>query len=598
MKVHDERDTAVPEPQAMHPSPSRIGRSIKTWPPAASRSAARRRDRQEARLSSIVLDQLPLAVAVFDIALRLHYWNLRAATLLGVPPMLAHETPPLAEVLAGALSLTPPQRNRLTTFCEAQVSAGVQADPDTVLRLSLSRSKRFLVQARGLGADQWMLVIDDRKAASINANDVTDAWLDALTGLSNRRHFNIALKDAIAEADSAAPHALLMVDLDRFKAVNDTLGHPIGDALLCLVAQRLRREVREADLLARFGADEFVILARGDSANLLAARIVDILCRPFLVEGNIVNIGVSVGVARFTGHDVSADDLMQHADLALHDAKNAGGRTWREFQPLMAAKAKERRILETDLRKALALGELSLAYQPQLDSRTGTITGFEALVRWKHPTRGMVPPAEFIPVAEEIGCIVGLGEWVMKTACLEAARWPAPLTVAVNVSPKQLDGGDRLFDMVMAALQASGLEPGRLEIEITESALLTHEGNVLKTLRRFREAGIGIAMDDFGTGYSSLSQLQKFPFSKIKIDRAFVAGLGTNPESATMVKAIVAMGSGLGMTTIAEGVETAEQAALAQADGCTNIQGYLISRPIAPSDIDGLLKQYAVTTEA
>ena len=597
MKVHDERETAVPEPEAMRLSPGRFGRSVRTQPSAASRTAARRRDRQEARLSGIVLDQLPLAVAVFDAELRLQYWNLRTATLLGVPPMLAHETPPLAEMLAGARSLAPPQRDRLTAFCKAQVSAGVQADPDTLLRLSLSRSNRLLVQVRGLGAGQWMLVIDDRKAAPAGANDVTDAWLDALTGLSNRRHFNIALKNAVAEADDATRHALLMIDLDRFKPVNDTLGYPVGDALLCLVAQRLQREVREADLLARFGADEFVILARSDSANLLAARIVDILSRPFLVEGNIVNIGASVGVARLGGHDVSADDLMQYADLALHDAKNAGGRTWREFQPTMAAKAKARRALETDLRKALTLGELSVAYQPQLDVRAGTITGFEALVRWNHPTRGMVPPSEFIPVAEEIGCIVSLGEWVMKTACLEATRWPAPMSVAVNVSPKQLDDGDRLFNMVMMALHSSGLEPGRLEIEVTESALLVREGDVLATLHRLRAAGIGIAMDDFGTGYSSLSQLQAFPFSKIKIDRAFISGLGTNTESATMVKAIVAMGLGLGMATIAEGVETEEQAALAQADGCTNVQGYLISRPIPASAIDDLLKQYALTAE-
>ncbi len=565
----------------------------------AQGTAARRRNRQEARLSSLVLDQLPLAVAVFDTALRLHYWNLRAATLLGVPAVLAQETPLLADMLAGALSLAPPQRSRLTTFCKAQVAAAAQAEPDTVLRLSLGRGKRLLVQVRGLGADQWMLVIDDRQAAAANANEATDAWLDALTGLGNRRHFTAALKEAIAEADGPSQHAVLMVDLDGFKSVNDTLGHTVGDALLCLVAQRLRREVRGTDLLARFSGDEFVILARGgDSPSLLAARIVNILCRPFLVEGSIVNIGASIGVARLMDSAASADDLMRHADLALHDAKNAGGRTWREFQPTMAVKAEARHALETDLRRALTSGELAVAYQPQVNMRTGTITGFEALVRWNHPTRGIVSPVEFIPVAEEIGCIVGIGEWVMKTACQEAARWPAPLTVAVNVSPKQLDDGDRLFKTVITALQAAGLEPGRLEIEITETALLAREGGVLKTLHRLRAAGIGIAMDDFGTGYSSLSQLQEFPFSKIKIDRAFISGLGANAESATMVKAIVAMGSGLGMATIAEGVETKEQAALAEADGCINIQGYLISRPVAASAIDGLLEQYALTAEA
>ena len=243
----------MPEPGLIQPSLGRRDGLIKTRRPATPNAGARRRDRQEARLSSVVLDQLPLAVAVFDTTLRLHYWNLHAATLLGVPTMLAHETPLLADMLAGAPTLTPLQRNRLTTFCEAQVSAGVQSDPDTVLHLSLSRSKKLLIQVRGLGADQWMLVIDDRQPVPINANDGTDASLDALTGLSNRRHFSIALKDALAEADGTTQHALLMIDLDRFKPVNDTLGHPVGDALLCLVTQRLRREVREADLLARFG---------------------------------------------------------------------------------------------------------------------------------------------------------------------------------------------------------------------------------------------------------------------------------------------------------------------------------------------------------
>jgi diguanylate cyclase (GGDEF)-like protein len=387
---------------------------------------------------------------------------------------------------------------------------------------------------------------------------------------------------------------LLMIDLDRFKPVNDTLGHPIGDALLCLVAQRLRRETREEDLLVRLGGDEFLILlASGDRAEALAARVVDILSRPFLVEGQIANIGASVGIARFPEHGPSTDDLMRHADLALYDAKSAGGRAWRVFDPILATKAHARRELETDLRKALSLGELSLAYQAQFNVGTRTLTGFEALVRWNHPTRGTVSPTQFIPVAEDIGCIVALGEWVLKTACKEAARWPGSLTVAVNVSPRQLADSERLFNAVQAALQASGLAAERLELEITESSLLSPDAHVLDILHRLRASGIRIAMDDFGTGYSSLSQLRSFPFNKIKIDRSFVASLGVDDDAAVVIRAIAALGAGLGMTTTAEGVETAEQAALIEADGCTDIQGYLISRPIHAADIDALLRRYS-----
>jgi predicted signal transduction protein with EAL and GGDEF domain len=372
----------------------------------------------------------------------------------------------------------------------------------------------------------------------------------------------------------------------------------VGDALLCLVAQRLRRETREEDLLVRLGGDEFVILlANGDRAEVLAKRVVDLLSRPFLVEGQIANISASVGVARFPEHGPSADDLMRHADLALYGAKSAGGHTWRAFEPNLAAEANARRELETDLRKALALGELSLAYQAQINVRSRALTGFEALLRWTHPTRGDVSPVQFIPVAEDIGCIIALGEWVLKTACQEAAGWPAPLTVAVNVSPRQLADSERLFNVVQAALQASGLAPERLELEITETSLLSPDAHVLDTLHRFRAAGIRIAMDDFGTGYSSLSQLRSFPFDKIKIDRSFVAMLGVEDDAAVVIRAIAALGVGLGMTTTAEGVETAEQAALVAADGCTDIQGYLISRPIPATEIEALLRQHAVAPD-
>jgi diguanylate cyclase (GGDEF)-like protein len=583
----------VRQPWAMR-APDGLAGGVKLSPP--DRSHSRSRSGTKNGLATSVLAQLPLAVAVIDADTRLHYWNEKAAELFGVPPVLAAEHPLLAGILAGVAKLTPAQRDRIAAFSARHVAARDRTEPDSYLRLSLGREHRIIIQVRAFGAGRWMLLIDDGRmtvAPGKSAIGAGDAWIDALTGLGNRRQFNQACLDLVDSAGRDTRHAVLMIDLDRFKPVNDAFGHPVGDALLCLVAQRLRRETRDGDMLVRLGGDEFVaLISRGEMAETLAARVVDVLSRPFLVEGHIVNIGASVGIARFPGHGESADDLMRHAELALYQAKGAGGRTWRVFEPAMAAQARARRELETDLRKALTLGEFSLAYQPQLHIRTQTLTGFEALLRWNHPTRGVVSPAAFIPVAEEIGCIVALGEWVLRTACKEAARWPAALSVAVNVSPRQLDDSERLFQAVQAALQLSGLPPERLELEITESSLLSRKASVLATLHRLHEAGIRIAMDDFGTGYSSLSQLRSFPFDKIKIDQSFIAGLGQDADTGAVVRAIAALGAGLGMTTTAEGVETEAQAALVDADGCTHIQGYLISRPIPPCEIEALLGRY------
>ena len=562
------------------------------------------RARADRRLADKVLGLLPLGVAVIDAERRLLFWNEQAALLFGAPPLLAAGMPPLSEILAGVRDLTARQRDGIATFAAARIAAGDRAEPESCLRISLRRDHRLVIQLRPIGSGRWMLVIDDgRLAVTAGPNGAADggvAWLDPLTGLHNRRHFNQVLRD-LAETDCSGGgqsigHTVLTIDLDRFKAINDTLGHAIGDALLCLVAKRLRQETRADDLLARLGGDEFVILiASGERAEPLAARMVDVLSRPFLVEGHVANIGASIGIAGFLAGEASADDLMRYAELALYDAKSAGGGTWRLFDPAMAAQAQARRELETALRKALTMDELSLAYQPQLNVRTQRVTGFEALLRWSHPALGQVSPSTFIPVAEEIGCIVALGEWVLKTACQEATRWPAAISVAVNVSPRQLGDSERLATAVRSALQASGLPPERLELEITEGAMLSTDPHVLETLHALRASGIRIAMDDFGTGYSSLSQLRSFPFDKIKIDRSFVAALGFNGEASAMIQAIATLGAGLGMTTTAEGVETEDQAALVGAHGCTDIQGYLLSRPIAAAAVDEFISRYADT---
>ena len=566
--------------------------------PVGKGSGSRKKSPAGDRLERAVLAHLPLGVAVIDASQRRLFWNNQAGCMFGGQSLTAEKMPLLADVLADSTGFTVSQRDRIIAFAAGHIAAGDRTAPESLLRISLERDRRVVIRVSGIGYNRWMMVIDDGTMAltgghRAGGHGAEDALLDPLTGLGNRRHFNQVLRDLVDHGPGDVPHAVVMIDLDRFKSINETLGHPVGDALLCLVARRLRHETRDEDMLVRLGGDEFVILVpSSERAEALATRVIEILSRPFLVEGHIANICASIGIARFPEHGASADDLMRHAELALYDAKSSGRAMWRMFQPVMASDARARRELEADLRKALTLGELALAYQAQFNVQQRTLTGFEALLRWHHPTRGIVPPTVFIPVAEDIGCIVALGEWVLKTACKEAARWPEPLTVAVNVSPKQFQESERLFNAVTMALKASGLAPTRLELEITESSLLVPEAGILGTLNRLRAIGVRIAMDDFGTGYSSLSQLRAFPFNKIKIDRSFVAGLGRDDGSAAMIRAITALGSSLGMTTIAEGVETEAQAAQIESDGCTDIQGYLISRPIPAGEIDALLRTY------
>jgi diguanylate cyclase (GGDEF)-like protein len=571
-----------------------LGRGSKQMPGSG---ALRGRPGVSGRLMNAVLAHLPVGVAVVDAEARLLFWNEQAGCLFGVRPLMGAETPLLADILSGIRDLTPQQRDEISRFTADHIAAGDRTEPDSFLRISLNRDRRIIIQIHGIGLHRWMLVIDDGRMSLMGerrgkGSAGSDALLDPLTGLHNRRHFNQVMRSLVENGQADARHALLMIDLDRFKLINDALGHAVGDALLCLVAGRLRHETRADDLLVRLGGDEFAILiTSSDRAEPLAARLIDALSRPYLVEGHIANIGVSVGIACFPEHGREADVLMRHAELALYGAKSTGGRTLQFFESIMAADVQARRELETDLRKALALGELSLAYQAQVNVRTGKLTGFEALLRWEHPTRGSISPETFIPVAEDIGCIMAIGEWALHTACKEAARWPNGLCVAVNVSPRQLANSARLFDVVQAALKISGLSPKRLELEITESSLLEPDEILLHTLNRLRALGVEIAMDDFGTGYSSLSQLRAFPFSKIKIDRRFVSGQQLDHEAAAVIRAITTLGTSLGMTTIAEGVETPAQAAQVEADGCTEIQGYLISRPIPADEIDALLSR-------
>jgi len=411
---------------------------------------------------------------------------------------------------------------------------------------------------------------------------------DALTDLPNRILLRERLEPALKAGNGIEKVALLCLDLDRFKSVNDMHGHPVGDVLLKEVAKRLLGCVRARDTVARIGGDEFVIIHNSvdpskDSAAL-AARLIEAVSAPYDVDGQEVMIGTSVGIAVPVNGEATADSLLVQADMALYSSKNSGRGTFSFFEQEMNTLARERRQLEQDLRQALVNGELSLAYQPLVNLATNEITSIEALLRWQHPLRGNVAPAEFIPLAEETGLIVPIGEWVLRHACAEAAGWPADIKVAVNLSPVQFKSR-RLFETVFAAMASSGFPPSRLELEITESVFLQDNEGTLDTLKRLRDLGVCVSLDDFGTGYSSLNYLQRFPFDKIKIDRCFLMDVPEAGGNLAVIRAISGLGRALGLTVTAEGVETQEQLDLVRSEGCTEMQGFYFTPPITAEEL-------------
>jgi diguanylate cyclase (GGDEF)-like protein len=413
---------------------------------------------------------------------------------------------------------------------------------------------------------------------------------DALTNLPNRVLFREKMEEALSRGEA---FAVLFIDLDRFKGVNDTLGHPVGDELLCAVTKRLQMAVRGTDTVARLGGDEFAIIqvgARPNDASDLAGRIIEAISDTFHVKKNQVVIGTSVGIAMAPTDGCEPDQLLRNADMALYRAKSDGRGTYHFFQPEMDAQMQERHALELDLRKALLANEFELHYQPIVDLATGHVCGFEALARWNHPVRGMISPEVFIPVAEEIGLIAPLGDWVLKQACRDAVTWPGKLSVAVNLSAVQFRNPTLVLS-VTAALGSSGLNPKQLELEITESVLLQDDRRVVDALHEMRDLGVRISMDDFGTGYSSLSYLRSFPFDKIKIDRSFIRELGKKNDCVAIIRAITRLASNLDMTTIGEGVETKEQLKILRAEGCTQAQGFLFSTPKPAAEIPAILRK-------
>jgi diguanylate cyclase (GGDEF)-like protein len=417
---------------------------------------------------------------------------------------------------------------------------------------------------------------------------------DALTDLPNRVLFNERLEHALTRVRRGEVVAVHLLDLDHFKTVNDTLGHPAGDKLLKMVTDRLHVLVRETDTIARMGGDEFAVLqvaiSQPADATALALRVIESVSAPYDIDGQQVIIGTSIGLAVGPNDGDSPEQLIRNADLALYRAKGDGRSTYRFFGPEMDAQMQTRRVMEHDLRKALSAGQFELHYQPLVDLGRDEISGVEALVRWRHPDKGIILPGAFIPVAEEIGFIIPLGEWVIRQACETVASWNVDIRVAVNLSPAQFRNPG-FVQVIVGALASSGLPADRLELEITESTLLQDSEATLATLYQLRALGVRIAMDDFGTGYSSLSYLQSFPFDKIKIDRSFIKDIAEGVGSLNIVRAVAAMARGLGMETTAEGVETKEQLETVRAEGCTEMQGFLFSQPLPASEVMAFLRE-------
>lgn len=432
-----------------------------------------------------------------------------------------------------------------------------------------------------------MLVEDITERRRAEAKIERLARFDTLTGLPNRMTFTERFEYELSSHDSAL--AILFVDLDQFKQVNDTLGHPCGDTLLCEVADRLRSVVRRGDVVARFGGDEFVILQKPsdgtESAAHLARRIIEVIEQSFSIDGHQIMIGASIGIALSPGDGNSTGQLLKNADIALYRAKADGRGVYRFFEPEMDEKARARRLLELELRAALTREEFEVFYQPIIDIKTGKPASYEALLRWRHPQRGMVSPAEFIPVAEEMGLIVDIGNWVLRKACSDCNIWPSHIRVAVNLSPLQFRRAN-VVAVVADALKKTGLAPHRLELEITESVLMDDTDAAGVALQQLRDLGVTIALDDFGTGYSSLSYLHAFPLDKIKIDRSFLEDIDTDKKALTLLRGVARLSAELGMSVVMEGVETNEQLAVLIKEGSfSNVQGFLFGRPMPVASI-------------
>ncbi|MFZ0840467.1 MAG: EAL domain-containing protein [Xanthobacteraceae bacterium] len=433
--------------------------------------------------------------------------------------------------------------------------------------------------------------ITERKEAAARIEYL--AYHDSLTGLANRTLLADRLTRAIQYTErKGGSLAVLALDLDRFTMINDTFGHDKGDRVIALVAARLQHAVRAVDTVARVGGDEFMIMQidvkhPADAAGL-AQRLIGVVSQPFELEGQQIDIGISIGIALYPDDGLSAGALVQNADTALYSAKAEGGSVFRFFEAEMTERIRARLALQSDLRRAIGTEQIKLVFQPQFTCSTGALVGFEVLLRWDHPTLGEIMPTRFIPIAEDTGLIVPLGRWVLEQACTMATSWAMPIRVAVNLSPVQFRG-PQLPVEIQDILRRSGLPPDRLELEVTET-LLTNTVMALGILRRLRDAGVHITLDDFGTGYSSLNHVRSFPFEKLKIDKSFVQNMGTDPKALSLIRTILALAANVGLTVVAEGVETAQQLEILRGLQCGEVQGFLLGTPIPAEQVGEYIK--------
>ncbi len=541
---------------------------------------------QLVRSSRVALENVGHALAMYEADGTVSVCNRQFRDLFSIPEDMAEWThSDMISLLAVLSSLEPLAIRELLERRQQGGSA------DELIEL---KDGRFIeVSVQQIGNDGWVEVYRDVTRSRHKTERIQYlARHDGLTGLLNRHEFVAQVDAMLSSAPEGKIVSVVFIDLDEFKSVNDTLGHAIGDGLLTAAAERLRRSVRASDLVARLGGDEFAIayLSDGDEngTKVLAGRLVEDLKAPYEIKGYSVAISASIGVRSTSANELNADQLLRDADLAMYRMKSEGRCGYRIFAAGMHEELQQRHMLERDLRLAIADGQLEMHYQPLVSAVDDRIIACEALARWKHPEKGYIPPLKFIPLAEENGLIHQIGRWALKTACLEATLWPSHIGVSVNVSARQFGAGT-LSDDVQAALNESGLEPGRLQLEITESILMGDVEAAIESLRDLRSQGIKISMDDFGTGYSSLSYLVRFPFDKLKIDKSFVDNLDTRSEPQVIIRVIIELARTLGISTTAEGVETLQQKMALRNIGCEEMQGYFFSRPLPAGQIRALV---------
>jgi diguanylate cyclase (GGDEF)-like protein len=543
--------------------------------------------RKDEQLLQTVLNNMSQGVLMFDSETRLTFCNQRYLELYGLSSEIVKPGCHLRDLLKHRIELG--NFSGDADEYVARLKSGIAEGKTFNNVVNLPDGRAFSVVNKPIAGGGWLATHEDVTERQRSEDRIAHmARHDALTDLPNRMLLLEQLNHEIKRVKRGECLAVLCLDLDQFKSVNDALGHHIGDELLKLVGERLRGCTRELDVVARMGGDEFAIIMtqmeQAADAATLSKRIRDSVIKPYQVEGHQIVTDISIGISVAPMDAVESAELLRNADMALYDAKSDGRGTFRFFEPEMNTRMKVRRELEMDLRKALATEQFELHYQPLVVLETNDVNGFEALLRWNHPTRGMVSPADFIPIAEETGLIVPLGEWVLKAACNEAVNWPEHIKVAVNLSPAQLNSRN-LVSMVTSVLNETGMPPHKLQLEITETVLLQNTFTTLATLHELRKMGVQIALDDFGTGYSSLSYLRSFPFDKIKIDRSFIQDLSNGAEPLAIVNAVAGLAKCLNMTSTAEGVETQQQMDVLQAIGCTEMQGYLFSHARPANEI-------------